>query len=190
MCREPIGKQDQYATALGGFRHVRFHEDDTVTVESLAISEPSLVRLNARLLLFYTRISRAASPILRRQGEEVETSTSKQAVMKVMAAQCATLRRSLESGDVSAVGSILDEAWQLKRGLSDGISNTAIDEWYARARAAGAAGGKLLGAGGGGFLLFYVEPEHHESVARALADLKWVPIRIGAGGSKVMLNTT
>jgi len=190
MCEEPIGKQDQYATALGGFRQVRFNEDDTVTFENVAISEDTLARLNARLMLFYTQISRSASPILRRQSEEVDASPRKQSTLKVMAAQTDVLRRALEAGEVAMVGALLDEGWQLKRGLSEGISTPAIDDWYARARAAGAVGGKLLGAGGGGFLLFYVEPDRHEAVARALADLKLVPVRLGAGGSKIMLNTT
>ena len=45
---------------------------------------------------------------------------------------------------------LLNEGWEMKRSLGNGISNPLIDEWYQAALAAGAQGGKLLGAGGGG----------------------------------------
>ena len=44
-----------------------------------------------------------------------------------------------------------------KRNRSNGMSNSAIDEWYELGRRNGALGGKLIGAGGGGFLMFYTE---------------------------------
>ena len=53
-------------------------------------------------------------------------------------------------------GKLLDKSWQIKKKLSKNISNTSIDNIYAKAKKSGALGGKLLGAGGGGFLLFYV----------------------------------
>ena len=47
-------------------------------------------------------------------------------------------------------------------------------------------GGKLLGAGGGGFLLFYVEKDKQDAVAKALADLMLVPFAFENGGSRVI----
>lgn len=190
MCGEPIGKQDQYAAAFGGLRHIRFNEDDSVAVETVRITPQAMTRLNASLMLFYTNITRQASPLLRRQSEAVEASAAKQAALRAMAAQATTLRGALEAGDVPALGALLDEGWRLKKSLSDGVSSGPIDDWYARAWAAGATGGKLLGAGGGGFLLFYVEPDRQEAVARALGDLKPVPVQFGVGGTKIMLNAS
>ena len=57
------------------------------------------------------------------------------------------------------MGAMLDEAWQLKKQLADGVSNATVDDAYAAARSAGAEGGKLLGAGGGGFLMFFAPPD-------------------------------
>ena len=59
----------------------------------------------------------------------------------------------------------------IKRGLSSKTATSEIDQAYARARAAGAVGGKLLGAGGGGFLLLYVEPDRLSEARVELTEL-------------------
>jgi D-glycero-alpha-D-manno-heptose-7-phosphate kinase len=74
----------------------------------------------------------------------------------------------------------------LKREMSNKISNAAIDEWYDRARHAGATGGKLLGAGGGGFLLFFAPPQNQAAVKQALADLRLIPFEFELEGSKII----
>ncbi|HLT21056.1 MAG TPA: hypothetical protein VKZ96_16480, partial [Thermomicrobiales bacterium] len=62
-------------------------------------------------------------------------------------------------GNLHYFGTLLDEGWQIKRGLIEGISSPLIDQAYAAARASGALGGKLCGAGGGGYLLLCCPPE-------------------------------
>ncbi|MCF2618178.1 hypothetical protein JQM68_13445 [Oscillibacter valericigenes] len=48
---EPIGKQDQYGTAVGGLKFIRFLPDDTVTVEPVLLSRETQEKLNENLLL-------------------------------------------------------------------------------------------------------------------------------------------
>jgi D-glycero-alpha-D-manno-heptose-7-phosphate kinase len=74
-------------------------------------------------------------------------------------------------------GRLMHESWMLKRGLTELISNSKIDEIYETAIRAGALGGKLCGAGGGGFFLFYVPPAKQEQVKEALKHLLLVPIQ-------------
>jgi D-glycero-alpha-D-manno-heptose-7-phosphate kinase len=74
-------------------------------------------------------------------------------------------------------GRLLHESWMLKRGLTELVSNSKIDEIYESAIRAGALGGKLCGAGGGGFFLFYVPPERQPEVKEALKRLLLVPVR-------------
>ena len=52
-------------------------------------------------------------------------------------------------------GKLLNDQWQIKRGMTENISSSKIDEIYEVGIQNGALGGKLLGAGGGGFMLFY-----------------------------------
>ena len=67
-------------------------------------------------------------------------------------------------GELRKFGKGMDEAWQLKRRFSSGVTDSRLDGIYDAALAAGALGGKLLGAGGGGFFLFYVPPAQRLSV--------------------------
>ena len=66
------------------------------------------------------------------------------------------------------------------------VSNDSIDAIYARAREAGAIGGKLLGAGGGGFLLFFVEKDKQPAVKKALEDLLCVPFSFDSKGTELV----
>jgi len=59
-CVEPIGKQDQYAAAYGGFNFIQFHPDDSVTVEPILCRRDTIQKVQARLVVFYTGITRSA----------------------------------------------------------------------------------------------------------------------------------
>ena len=61
-----------------------------------------------------------------------------------------------------------------------------IDKIYAKARKAGALGGKLLGAGGGGFIVFYVPKSKQKDVKKALNKLLYVPFKFENSGTEVI----
>jgi D-glycero-alpha-D-manno-heptose-7-phosphate kinase len=186
LCGDPIGKQDQYAAAFGGLHMYRFHPDGTVNVEPLICRPQTLKKLHSNLLIFYTGITRSAGDILKDQRQALGGERAAIEKMHRMVEYAHTVRRELENGNTAGVGEILHESWMLKRGLTGGISNQAIDDWYAAARAAGAVGGKILGAGGGGFLLLYVPQERREAVKRALGGLRELPFHFERDGSKII----
>jgi D-glycero-alpha-D-manno-heptose-7-phosphate kinase len=68
------------------------------------------------------------------------------------------------------------------------VTNGRINAMYEAARAAGALGGKISGAGGGGFLLVYAPLERREAVRKALCDLRELPYKLEADGSKTIFN--
>jgi D-glycero-alpha-D-manno-heptose-7-phosphate kinase len=90
-------------------------------------------------------------------------------------------------GDLRDFGGLLHETWELKRSISPEVSTPMIDDIYARARRAGALGGKLLGAGGGGFVLLFVEPKKRQAVLDALKDFLMVPFEIESSGTHIVL---
>ena len=81
---------------------------------------------------------------------------------------------------------MLHKGWLHKRELAGGITNPEIDACYARARKAGALGGKILGAGGGGFLLLYADAGHHPRIEAELSELRSIRFGFEPQGSKII----
>jgi D-glycero-alpha-D-manno-heptose-7-phosphate kinase len=185
-CREPIGKQDQYAAAFGGLNFIEFHPDDSVRVEPILCKKETLRQLQEHTVVFYTGITRSASAILQHQQSAMASERKKQKVMRRMVELAHDLRRELQSNRVAAFGEIIHEGWMLKKSLTSGISTNLIDDWYAKARKAGAVGGKLLGAGAGGFLMFYALPDKHDAIAGALGKLRRMDFRFEPQGSRIL----
>jgi D-glycero-alpha-D-manno-heptose-7-phosphate kinase len=185
VLKEPIGKQDQYASACGGLNHLIFHPDGRTTVEKIFVAEDTLRRLEASLFLFYLGRSRAASTILQEQSANLAAPKVFE-TQQVMVAQVDTGIRLLRDGDLDGFGRLLHEAWLLKRTLASKISDSMIDAHYQRGIDAGALGGKLAGAGGGGFLLFYCPLQAQSWFFESMNGLRRVPFRFEANGSRVI----
>ncbi len=183
--QKPIGKQDQYIAAYGGFRFLRFKPDGDVEIETISLNLSERRRLNQHLLLFYTNTSRKSESILHEQREQ---TNSKRAILREMRAQAYEGRSLLENGDFESFGRLLDEGWRLKKSLATKISNPAIDELYAKAKTAGALGGKITGAGGGGFLLLFCPREKQYQLRESLSALKELPFHLENDGTKVIFN--
>ena len=175
-CREPIGKQDQYAAAYGGLNLIRFHPDDSVSVDPVICNPDIIKKIDESTLVFFTGRTRSASAILKNQSDAMKLE-NRRILMRRMVELAFELKKELETGDVENFGSILDENWKLKAQLTSGITDPQIDEWYIKGIQAGATGGKLLGAGNGGFIMFFAPPEYHAKIKFALSNL--TPIKFG-----------
>jgi D-glycero-alpha-D-manno-heptose-7-phosphate kinase len=185
---DPIGKQDQYAAAFGGFNFMRFNPDDSVDVEPLTYLWEMVEKIHASLQVFYTGVTRSARVILAEQQANLDQSRETRQGLGRLVRLAEELRNDLVSGNLDSFGEVLHESWMLKRELARGVSSQTIDELYERARKAGAIGGKILGAGGGGFLMLTAPKERHESIANALADLRRVPMQFEPQGSMIVFS--
>ncbi len=156
ILKEPIGKQDQYASAFGGFNAYYFEKDGTVNVEPVNIKQENLIELQNNILLFYLNKERSASDILAEQNKKSmqNDESTFERLHKIKQIGLHT-KKVFESGNINEFGEILNEHWQTKKGLSKKISDDFVDEIYDTALKNGAIGGKVVGAGGGGFILFY-----------------------------------
>ena len=155
-----------------------------MTVEHQYVSNGKRAEIFGSMLMFWTGHQRDANEVLVEQSRNVEAELERMCKMRD---QVDDLQSLLGAGrlDVGTLGAVLDEGWRLKRELASQITNDRIDEWYEKARAAGASGGKLCGAGNGGFLLFVAPRDRHDAVRRALGDLVELPVAAEAHGSSV-----
>ncbi|MCI4358273.1 MAG: GHMP kinase [Thermoplasmata archaeon] len=164
------GRQDQYAAVFGGFNFMEFNGTTTV-VNPLRIHPDVLNELAYRLLLCYTGTSHYSNDLIERQQasysqKRPETVDALDATKRL----ALDMKNELLRGRIDEMGRLLDEAWQLKKHFTEGISNDRIDSFYAHAREAGALGGKLVGAGGGGYILLFCDFERRANVAKSVTE--------------------
>ena len=186
LCGKPIGKQDQYIAAYGGLRYIQFNPDESVFVDHVMMHSEMLEKLQSRLMLFYTGLTRSANDILAQQSRATASDSAKRAALSRMVGIASRVRDDLQNERLDSFGEALHAGWIEKKSLVAGISSKEIDTWYDRAVGAGALGGKLLGAGGGGFLLFYVPAGKRDAVVGALRELRYIPFRFEPQGSKIL----
>ena len=179
------GRQDQYAATFGGFNFIEFHKDVTV-VNPLRVRPDVALELEYRLLLCYVGRTRFSGHIIERQTAAYRRGhpATLQALDGLKSLTFA-MKSALLRGRVDELGDLLDAAWQHKRRLEEHISSDELDELYARARRAGALGGKMPGAGGGGYFFFIAAAGRKQRVAEALrrAGAQLVPVSFSTTGA-------
>jgi D-glycero-alpha-D-manno-heptose-7-phosphate kinase len=188
----PIGVQDQYATAFGGFNWMEF-DSDNITVTPLRIPPEVIKRLEANVLLMFTGSARNSADILAKQQQS--SKERKPQVIEALHSVHELARQAkklLMDGRLDEFGRLLDEAWQHKKRFASGITNPEIDRAYALARQHGALGGKIAGAGGGGFLILYCEDGAADRVATVLEQeivgMRRMDYHFETDGARVLFN--
>lgn len=198
ILKEPCGKQDQYASAFGNISHLKISPVGRVSVSPINITHENIKQLESNLMMFYTGFTRSTNEILGEQKKKAETKAKSKnkddenkkdiyeyyhEIKKIgdKSLKC------LENGALRRFGEWMNVHWELKRKISNKMSNLKIDKWYDLALANGAIGGKIIGAGGGGFLLLYVD-RNHEKIKKLMEKegLAYTKFRFDFDGSRVV----
>ncbi len=185
--RDFIGPQDQYIVALGGINYFERDTSGKVRVEPLHLSLHTISELESNLLFFRTGIYRDTSLTLADQKDHASVKHIKALDDIKKLGQKA--KGYLLKGDVDAFGATFDKHWQIKKTLSNNVSNPTIDRWYAEAMKMGALGGKIMGAGGGGWFVFYVNNKK-DAFRKHMSKIGLQESKVGFDfeGSKVLIN--
>ena len=185
--RIPTGKQDYYAAVYGGVNaiHWGIRKND---VKPLLVSDETLGTLERRLILSFTGISHFSGAsnwdMLRNYIEDTGTT---RAAMRVINHTAHEMADVLQRADFEGFVRVLDQEWQHRRSLAEGVSTPAIDDMMHAAREAGALASKICGAGGGGCMVTFVREGAQEAVTRALEThgARPLPFRIDRTGLQV-----
>ncbi len=181
-CKKPIGMQDHYAAAYGGFNSILFNQNKTVNVKKINISEKRLNIFKKHLIMFYSGINRKADKILGIIKKEKKHNKNYETLSKL----ANQFEYELCEGDLQNTAEILHENWMLKKNLHQKVSSANLNEVYENALKAGALGGKLLGAGGGGYFIFFAKPNNHKRIIKRLKNFKHVDFDFSKNGSSYL----
>ncbi len=188
IIKNPVGKQDQYLAAFGGFVCMDIGKDGKVKVIQPKFSEGLLLDLSKKALMFYTFKRHDTRAILRDQQNSATISggDTEKAMLKIKDIG-KQLFSEFSSGKAENFGKLMHEHWTVKKTISGKMSDPWLDEVYNMALQNGAEGGKIMGSGGGGCFLFFV-PDNQAKFIGAMEKqgLKHIPYTFWPTGSEVI----
>jgi D-glycero-alpha-D-manno-heptose-7-phosphate kinase len=170
------GKQDHYASALGGMNYMEFF-GETVRTARVPLAPSMRMYLEKHLLLVYTGKSRLSGDIHShvwgafRSGQPQTVNAIER--LKQIARR---MKDSLMAGDCNEVAELLNENWTCQKALHPSVTNEQLDDLFQLAVRSGAKGGKACGAGGGGCVLLLAEAEREHVLRRAMENVPGVSI--------------
>lgn len=180
---ETVGSQDQIAAAFGGLNYITF-KDGGFFVHPVTLSRKRKEELHSHLVLIFSGFQRFAVEIEKDKINNFAKKTEALIKMNELTEKAIEILTSNE--DICEFGKLLNQAWEIKKSLSDKVSTNRLDTIYNIGLANGAIGGKLLGAGGGGFMLFFCEPGNQQQLIYSLKEYLHIPFNFEDNGSQVI----
>ncbi|MFZ2522323.1 MAG: galactokinase [Minisyncoccia bacterium] len=187
----PDGKQDFYVTSFGNFTVLDIDKNGNVKVSNAKVSSDTQKKFEDQTLLFYTGVRRSSTDILKEQQKKIKSNDLKSIKLKHEIKKIGQqIHKVFEEGDLDTFGKLMHKHWELKKKMSDKMSNDIFDEIYEKVRKQGVVGGKILGAGGGGFFLVYCRKGTQNAIKKIFSNYKMrhIPIRVDSGGTQIIVN--
>ena len=182
------GRQDHYASVLGGALKLTFGTGGQVAWQRLALTPSTRAAIEARCIVAYTGQARVSGTTI--SGVMDSYRSGDRRVLRSLdrlRALALSMSDALEGGDLDALGELVGEHWSYQRALHPAIPTPRIDALLEAARSAGALGGKALGASGGGCILVVAAAGRVDSVRQALArDARLIPVRLDLDGFRLL----
>ena len=155
------GKQDQYASAMGGINFMEFSGEDVKTI-NLQLPFDIIWELEKNLIICYTGKSRLSGDIHEKvKGAFLESEPNTVSAIENLKRIAVDMKDALLKGNLNDFAELLDENWRNQKRLHSSVTNSEIDKLFEIAYQNGALGGKACGAGGGGCLMFYCPNSEH-----------------------------
>jgi len=177
---EKGGWQDQYSLALGGINYLT-GKPFNVKREPVMLSPDKAKLLEDHLLLIYTGKQGSSHKMIADQLARLEVNKTLEETLQIKKI-VEEMHKLLISPDFHPTHLVypMRETWDLKKRLSSGMTNEAVDDLERRVMDVNSkAAVRLVGGGGGrGTLLVLTAPECKEEICRAVKPLQCVDVRI------------
>lgn len=166
----PTGNQDYYAACYGGVNAI-WYEVKKDRIEPL-LKGRMLKRLEEHLILTFTGKSRRSS-LTNWQAVRGYIDGRRGIVnrMKRIRKAALDMREAILKGNFKRAADALDEEWEARKGLAEGMVTPRIRRIMSVAKETGAWASKISGAGGGGSIVTFVKPERRERVIKAIEEV-------------------
>ncbi len=189
ILQENVGVQDQLHASFGGINRFDF-AGSRFQITPVDVSGKDIDRLTEWMVLVYSGIQRRASEVASSQIRNTKAGQVDRELREMMhfvdSAQQILEDQKHPADAPARIGTLLTQAWDLKKRLSSEISTSEIDDLYDTCLRAGAIGGKLCGAGGGGFLLMIVSPDCYEHFERVVGKHRCLRFCIDVHGTVLL----
>lgn len=149
------GKQDEYASAIGGITAFTFKKDVSVSYHPVNINFDIARELEENLLLFYTNKQHVSNDILKYQNNKTKSKDADIIKNLKETKEIGKLCEAyLDNDMLHHFGDALNKQWDLKEERMP-YHDEYLQEIHDGFNIHGAIGNKIIGSGLGGFFLVY-----------------------------------
>ena len=159
--KKPIGKQDQYACAIGDVNLITYHSSGLVSCKNKSNIKKFINEIMASSLFVWTGISRKSEIILKSQNLDIKTKLLENEMLKIKNI-CKNVYDEISNYNGKNFKYLknffidnLNDTWHIKRSLHKDMTNLQIKKIIKiiNSHCKSKIGIKLLGAGAGGFIM-------------------------------------
>jgi len=187
---ENVGIQDQIMAAHGGIQIITMSNQGW-NVKPFNINLDYKIHLESHIMLGFSGVSRHSEVQAKKKVDSIKEGKIDSLLLETVDLANEAIDMLAKEKEMFIIGDLMDKAWEIKRDLADGVTESWIDDIYYSAIEHGAYGGKLMGAGGGGFFMFLVPPNYQKEFKQKIEQIKvWIPFKFDNDGSQVILNNS
>lgn len=174
----PGGRQDQFASSLGGFLRLDFR-DPQVEIQRIKLEPAFMDHLASRMVLCYTSASRFSGATIDRVMRAYEKGDrTVAAALHGLREVAEAMAGALVGADIGRIGHLLTANWQHQLALDARMRTPDMARLEQAMEDAGAIGGKAAGSGAGG-CMFFLGPENTSEMILAAARADAVVLPVG-----------
>jgi D-glycero-alpha-D-manno-heptose-7-phosphate kinase len=146
------GKQDQYASAVGGINFMEFKKDK-VKVERLNLSKEFIRELESNLVLVYTGKPHFSGNSNKAMMDDLRKGKNNSNLFRIKKIAI-EMKKALLNSDINKFAELMNEETEERKKLHKSIVPKSTQNIIAIAKKNGAIAAKVCGSGGGGSILF------------------------------------